>query len=157
MSKGMPPFLFWVVYTIAAIWLQAFFPGLDFFAPALLICLQYRQLRILSCLLLPWIMIQEGSGSLNFGFSLLSYSGLILFFYLTRVFLDTMSFLFILLFSVFTGAWVYFALQMLTSLQELHIIREQLIYQSLQNTLILPILWLVLNYLKKRFCPANHA
>jgi hypothetical protein len=148
--------LFWFGYTLAAVWLQAFFPGPDLFAPALLILLQERSISRLGWLLLVWILIQEGSGSLYFGTALLWYSGLILFFYSSRHLLDTKGFLFIFLISLFAGIWQFLCLYLLSGLQELQVPIEQLLLQALQTLLALPLLWAVLWGLKNRLLGKFH-
>ncbi|MFP4212497.1 MAG: hypothetical protein ACLFRL_00145 [Desulfohalobiaceae bacterium] len=152
----MPAALFWILYTVAAVWLQSLFPGPDLFAPALLLLLQEQKLSRLSWLLPLWILIQEGSGSLYFGTSLLWYSGLILLFYYTENLLDTRGFLFIFLISTFAGLWQYLCLYLLSSLQELEVSRQLLLEQSLQTVLALPLLWLILLGLKNRLLKGAH-
>lgn len=153
---SMTPALFWLVYTLAAVWLQAFFPGPDLFAPALLLVLQERGYSRLGWLLPLWILIQEGSGSLHFGTSLLWYSGLILFFCSTRNLLDSRGFLFICLMSIFAGVWQFLCLYLLSGLQELQVPKEQLLQQALQTVLALPLLWAVLLSLKNRLLWESH-
>ncbi|MFP4391488.1 MAG: hypothetical protein ACOC43_13705 [Desulfohalobiaceae bacterium] len=146
----MAPALFWFLYTLLAIWFQAIFPGPDLFAPALLLLLQQRDFPRLGWLLPLWIVIQEGSGSMYFGTSLLWYAGLILVFHFARVLLDTRGFLFIFLISVFAGFWQYLCLHLLSGLQELQVPKGQILQQSLQTIVAVPLFWSLLLGLKNR-------
>lgn len=152
----MAPALFWFLYTLLTIWLQAIFPGPDLFAPALLLLLQQRDFSRLGWLLPLWIVIQEGSGSMYFGTSLLWYAGLILVFHFARALLDTRGFLFIFLIAVFAGFWQYLCLHLLSGLQELHVPKGQILQQSLQTIVALPLLWSLLLGLKNRLFREHH-
>ncbi len=146
----MSTILFWIIYTVAAIWMQFFLPGPDFFVPALLLCLQQNNLRVLAWLLLPWILIQEGAGTLSFGTALLWYSGLIVFFNLVRHFFQTTALPFILLFFSFAGCWYYLSIKLMATLQDLHISKDMLLISSLKTALILPLVWILLLAVYKR-------
>ncbi|MDL2314006.1 hypothetical protein LJC36_03390 [Desulfovibrio sp. OttesenSCG-928-C14] len=63
----------WLAYIIAAIWLQKFLPGVDALVPGLLICFQENSKRQTIIFLLFCMLIQEGTGTLPFGPSILWY------------------------------------------------------------------------------------
>ncbi len=100
--------LWWLAYCFAAIWLQRLVPGLDACAPGLLLSLQEGNRKQTALLLLLFILIQEGSGTMVFGSSLLWYGSLILLFYVGCWFFLAESLLFILFLSAALGAmrWV---------------------------------------------------
>ena len=67
----MHPIVFWLLYTIGGVWIQFLLPGVDVFAPALVVCMQEHRLRQFSWLFLCWIILQEGAGNMPFGGRLL--------------------------------------------------------------------------------------
>ena len=146
----------WFGYTIFGIWLQKFFPGLDFLAPALIVCLQLEKFRTAILLGLVWTLIQEGTGSLAFGGSILWYAGLCLVFFLTRAYLATESPFFILILSIFAGFWHFGTIGLLSSLQHLRADPEHLLTESLQTAIIFPILWAVVYLSFTRKVATNH-
>jgi len=133
--------LWWALYTVVGIWLQTLLPGIDCLAPGLIVCLQARRLTIAFWLAVLWILIQEGSGSLAFGASILWYAGLVIFFYGLSLFLTVKSAFFGLFLSLFAGLWHFSIIFLLANLQELSINFNELLVQSLQTIIVFPVLW----------------
>jgi len=147
----MREYWWWIIYTVAAVWLQRFFPGLDFFLPGLILCLQLRKYHYAFWFGLVWIFIQEGTGTMTFGACLLWYMVLVLIFFWFRFFFSTGSFVFILLLSVFVGFWHWAVVHIMSELQEVAVDTEILILESLQTILLFPVIWGVLYYLRMRW------
>lgn len=137
----MPEWLWWAIYTVVCIWLQAFFPGVDFFLPGLLVCLQEGKLWWAGWLGLACLAIQEGTGSLAFGSSLIWYIGLVAAFYAGRSLLESKNYLFILGFALAAGFWHWVVIYLMSRLQNLQIMPEMLIKDSLFLIVGLPLMW----------------
>ncbi len=137
----MHPFVWWLLFTLAAIWLQRALPGLDAFGPAVVVCLQERRLRQLAWLLPAWILLQEGMGSSAFGTMILWYAGLIVFFVLGRWLFESRNAMFVFFIGVFMGAWHFFLLRSMAVLQGLVANDERLIWEGVQQAVAFPILW----------------
>lgn len=148
--------IWWLACTVAGIWLQKFFPGIDFLAPALIVCLQLDKLRTALVLGLVWTLIQEGTGSLAFGGSILWYAGLCLVFFQTRVYLATESPFFILILSLFAGLWHFVVIFLLSSLQDLRADTQLLMLQWLQTAILFPVIWAVVFMAFTRKVLARH-
>lgn len=140
----MHVFLWWLAYTVAAIWIQRALPGLDAFGPAVVVLLQERRLRQLAWLLPCWILLQEGMGSASFGNMILWYAGLVVFFVLGRWLFESRNVLFVFFIGVFMGGW-HFALQSgMGVLQGLALDQQTLAWDSVQQAVAFPAGWAVL-------------
>jgi len=146
----------WFAYTVFGVWLQKFFPGVDFLAPGLIVCLQLAKFRAALLLGLAWTLIQEGMGSLAFGGSILWYAGLCLVFFQTRAYLATESPFFVLILSVFAAVWHFAIISLLSSLQGLSMDAQQLFYESLQTAVFFPMLWVVIFLIYSRKVAFRH-
>ena len=88
--------LWWSIYTVLGIWAQRTLPGIDFFAPGIILSLQEEESGQRTALLgLIWILLVEGTGSLPFGYGLAWYGLLIAFYFMGRWLFEARSFLFI--------------------------------------------------------------
>jgi len=139
----MHPFLWWLLFTLAGIWVQRALPGLDVFAPAVVVCLQERRLRQLSWLLPLWILLQEAMGSALFGTMILWYAGLIVFFIFGRWLFESRNVLFVFFIGVFMGGWHAFLLNSMAVLQGLMLDPQRLLLESMQQAVAFPLLWAV--------------
>jgi hypothetical protein len=147
---------YWLVLTACCIWLESFLPGVHVFAPAVIVCLQTRRLQSLVWLLLLWVVIQEGVGSLAFGGTVFFYFGLILFFFLAQSFFAVHSPVFILGLSAFCGLMHLFELLLMTSLQELTVPMNQIVTESLLNSALFPVIWGLIMLTWQRWVPEHH-
>lgn len=137
----MPEWLWWTIYIIVCIWLQTFFPGVDFFLPGLLVCLQQKKIWWAVWLGIACLLIQEGTGSLAFGSSLLWYVGLVVAFYAGKSLLESKNLVFILGFAAAAGIWHWFVIFLITRLQNLQIVPEMLFKDSLFMAAGVPLMW----------------
>lgn len=140
----MKAIVWWTIYTILGIWLQRFIPGLDCFAPALAGCMYLGLFRTTFWLGLVWIIIQEGTGSLAFGFTLLFYAGIVLFFLSSKLLFTQKNPLFFIGASFFAAGLYFVAVQIMISLQELNVSIYLIMQNSLLTLVFFPILWAIM-------------
>lgn len=133
--------VWWLLFVICGIWLQELIPGADFLAAGVLICLQKERWLPAFWLTLCFILIQEGSGNLAFGSSLLMYAGLAAAFFLGRILLEPLNPVFIILFSLFLGAWHSGVLFVLVGLQSLTLPTHEIIRHGVVMAIGLPLFW----------------
>ena len=86
--------LWWATYTVIGVWGHRTLPGIDFFAPGLIISLQEQSGRRSGLLALIWMLLIEGMGSLPFGYGLLWYGLLTVMFFSGRWLFEGRSILF---------------------------------------------------------------
>lgn len=145
----MPQALFWFLYTFACIWLHSFVPGLDCFAPALIVCLHLKRYRSVCWLAPVWLLINEGLGSMAFGASIVWYAGLMLFFFAVQVFFSTRHLYFVFVLALFAACWHYFVFVSMINLQELRVPKELVIMNSLFTACAFPVAWRVIQWVLK--------
>jgi hypothetical protein len=143
--------LWWVLFTMAGVWLQSFVPGVDFLIPGIVICLQERLLVWGGWLALLWILLQEGTGSLAFGASLLWYGGLFGFYIGLRCYFESGNIVFIILLSALLSVWHFIVGVGLTSLQDIEISRTVLFNESLFQFIAFPAVWLAGSMLYRKY------
>lgn len=147
----MHPALFWFLYTVAGVWLQLVLPGVDVFAPALVVCLQERRLRQFLWLAVCWIVLQEGAGNLPFGTMILWYAGLVAFFVLGRWLFESRNVVFVLIIGLVMGGWHFLLTLLMAGLQGLEVGERALMMESAQQALLFPLIWaLAFNLYKSR-------
>ncbi len=142
--------IFWPLYTIACIWLHSLVPGLDCFAPALIVCLHLKRYQSVFWLGLIWLLINEGVGSIAFGASLVWDAGLVLFFFAVQVFFSSRHVYFLFVLAVFAAGWHYVVFFSMLNLQELQVHKEALIMNSLLTACAFPLAWIVIQGILKQ-------
>ncbi|MFW6236080.1 MAG: hypothetical protein ACOC24_04780 [Desulfovibrionales bacterium] len=147
----MRSLLGWLIFTAAGVWLQSMVQGVDFLAPGLLICLQQQALSWGLWLTLFWIVVQEGLGSLAFGSLVLWYAGLILTYVLLRSYFESENVVFILLISMFMGAWHFLLTTVMAGFQDLTISSDLLLRASLMQALFFPFVWFTARAMYRRY------
>jgi len=143
-------FLWWLAFVIAAIWAQNFVPGIDFMAPAIIVCLQYERLRQALWLTIAFIILQEGMGTLAFGAGLLWYGALYLLFFVGRWLFESKNLLFVFFIGVTLGAWRFVLVQIMGQLEDLPIALEPLAWESAMQAAIFTAVWGLLYLMYKR-------
>ncbi|SBW09667.1 conserved membrane hypothetical protein [uncultured delta proteobacterium] len=143
--------LWWVVYYIAGMGLQLQFPGVDALAPAIMLSCQEGRPQQTAWLCLATILIQEGTGSLAFGNSLLWYGSLLLFFYVGRLFFVTGSLFFVVLLALVLGVAHSGILYVTSSLQGFEVDTYRLVQQAMAQALLIPPLYAAASLVRKRF------
>ena len=76
---------------------------------------------------------------------LLYYMGLISFVLLVRAYISITSPMYILSLSLAAGVWHLSIIQALSSLQEIHLAIQPLLFQSIRLTVVFPVLWALIS------------
>lgn len=133
--------LWWSGFTVAGIWGQSFIPGVDLLAAGLVVSLQEQTRTRTFWLAVAWIVLQEGVGSLAFGYGILWYSALALIFFVGRWLFEARSILFIALIGISLGVLHFAFTLVLTSLEDLTLPLDRLLWESLAQVLVFPAGW----------------
>lgn len=142
--------LWWLSFTLISIWLQDFFPGVDFLVVGLVVSLQEERPVQSFWLLLAFIILQEGAGTLAFGSSLLWYAMAILLFGIGRWMFQAQNFFFIILLGASLGATHFLLIPMMAYLQEFSVDRTVLFNECLNQALTFPFAWIVVYKLRSK-------
>ncbi len=143
---GVTPIrLFWVVFFVLAVWLQLFVPGTDFFVPGIILCLQRERFSHVFALILPALLIQEGTGALVFGAGLLRYGGLVGMFLAGRCLFEARSPVFILLLAATFALTQMTILHTMASLQSMSILGQRLFLESMTMFATIVLGWWLLD------------
>jgi hypothetical protein len=133
--------LWWSAFTVAGIWGQNFVPGVDLLAAGLVVSLQEQTRSKTFWLAVAWIVLQEGIGSLAFGYGILWYGALTAMFFLGRWLFEAKSILFIGLIGISLGV-LHFAFTLtLASLEDLALPQGRLLAESALQVLTFPACW----------------
>ncbi|MEF2144639.1 MAG: hypothetical protein V3573_04270 [Desulfovibrionaceae bacterium] len=140
--------VWWGIYGITAIWLQALFPGLDFLAPGLVVSLQEGRWWPGGALLFACvILLQEGMGNLPFGYAPAWYGGLALAFHLGRRLFDPRSVTLMVLLGLFLGGFHFLLINTLMHLEGMSVQTGRVLGEAGAQALAFPLLWLVVHKL----------
>ncbi|WP_458399715.1 hypothetical protein [Mailhella sp.] len=139
----------WLVYSFAAIFMQAAVPGLDFLLPGLLIALQERRLFQSLLIGVGFMMAQEGMGSMAFGGTLLWYSVTALAYYGACSLFQGRSFLFIALLTAALSCVRYIIFGFLSTLQDIPWEPALLLDECFLQAALTPFIWLAAVSLRK--------
>ena len=135
--------LWWAAYTVIGVWAQRTLPGIDFFAPGLILSLQEQSGQRSILLALIWILLIEGMGSLPFGYGLAWYGSLAVMFFSGRWLFEARSILFMALIGLGLGALHPALGYGLASLAKLRISMEPLFIEGAMQAVAFPVIWLV--------------
>lgn len=152
----MHPATFWILFTVAGIWLQRFIPGVDFLAPGLLICLQDHRPRLAVWLGLIWLVLQEGMGSMAFGPGVLWYGFLFAVYLGGRWLFEARNLLFMFIIGASMGLWHVLLVQMMGTLQGLELSMHRVVLESVLQAAVFPAQWAAAAALHERWVPHEH-
>ena len=150
-SSKIANILWWVVYCAAGLTLQRYFSGVDALVPGIILSCQEKRPQQTAWLCLAVILVQEGTGSLDFGNAILWYGSLIIFFHLGKLFFVTGSLFFVVLLSLLLCVAHPAILYVTSSLQGLDINMQRLVGQAVAQALITPPLYATASLIRKRF------
>lgn len=145
--------LWWAVFMCAGLLVQDWLPGMDVLLIGLIIALQEGKKAQIFWVFLTVILLQEGTGTLVFGSSILSYTSVVLVFYLGRSLLEPENILFVLMVAVTAGLGHFVFTQAMASLQGLAVSSSRLLLESLTQALFLPPIWYLVFALRGRMVP----
>ncbi len=131
----------WLLYSFAAVAMQAVFPGLDFFLPGFLLALQEQRPVQTLCVGAWFIMLQEGMGSLAFGGTALMYAMAVIFFYSGCQLFQGRNLLFVILLGAVLAAMRYAFFPLLCRLQDFTVRMDVLFNECLLQVFLTPFAW----------------
>lgn len=133
--------LWWSVFTLAGIWCQGFLPGIDCLAPGLFISLYDENTPGTITLATVWIILQEGMGTLAFGYAVIWYSLLVLFFVFTHNLFKPKSLILVCLAGGFLGVLKFVLTLSLLSLEAKGSPLGKILWESLLQAVSFPAIW----------------
>lgn len=133
--------LWWLGFTVAALFAQSLFTGVDFLVVGLVISLQEKRWAQTIWLVLVFTMIQEGAGSLAFGASILWYGAVLGLFLVGRWLLEPRSLTFIMILGAGLGAWHYGLIKWMVFLQDFEVSSRVLFWEGLVQAMVFPPAW----------------
>ncbi|MEA4855906.1 MAG: hypothetical protein AAGU21_21305 [Solidesulfovibrio sp.] len=133
--------VFWTFFTLAGLWLESLFPGVDFLAPGLILAMQEEKWTVPVWLGLIWLFLQEGTGSLAFGSGILWYGTLAGLYFLGHWLFEARNFLFVFILGVSLGAMHFLLIAVMLLLQDRSVPLERLLTESAWQALIFPVEW----------------
>ena len=101
------------------LWGQFFIAGTDFFAPGLVVLVQFGFLKAALWLGFFWMLLLEGTGSLAFGTIILYYAGLLLAYFVSSIFFESRNLLFMALLYLFLAAYKKGLVLIMAGMQDL--------------------------------------
>ncbi|MDR2893600.1 MAG: hypothetical protein LBV80_11085 [Deltaproteobacteria bacterium] len=140
----------WIIYLIAAIWLQKLIPGFDAMIPGLILCLQERQRQQTLLVLMLSIFLQEGVGTLPFGASIMWYGFVFASFYVGGWFFMAENRMFIIILSMSLAVGRVLLLIGIGELQTLPLDTQALLGQCVAQAALTPLFWLFAGYTRRR-------
>jgi hypothetical protein len=144
-STATAAWLFWLLFVVLAVWLQFIFPGMDFLAAGLVLCLQQERPGKVLLLAIICVLIQESTGPLAFGTSVLRYGALIVFFLLARRLFEANNPVLILILGGLFAVVHYLSLKTMTGLQSLVILDQRIFIDSVLLFFVFSTEWFVLS------------
>jgi hypothetical protein len=147
--------LWWLLYSMIAIVLQAMFPGVDFFLPGLLILLQEQKIWHILTLGVAFLLLQEGMGSMAFGGTLAWYASAVLLFYAGCRMFHGLNLLFVMLLSLILAVVHYMVFGALAALQDIPWDTARLFDECLLQALLTPWIWWGASWLRRRLFHEN--
>lgn len=133
--------VFWVVFTLCGLWLESQVPGVDFLAPGLILAMQEEKWTVPVWLGLVWLFLQEGTGSLAFGSSILWYGALAGLYFFGHWLFEARNFLFVFILGVSLGAMHVVLIGIMVLLQDQTVPLDRLLTESVLQALIFPVEW----------------
>jgi hypothetical protein len=149
----MHPFIWWFLFTIAAIWAQSFLPGVDFLAPAIIVCLQLERPKQALWLTAAFIVLQEGMGTLAFGAGILWYGVLIILYFIGRWLFESKNLLFVFFIGVSLGAWHFALVRLMGKLESRPLDMTPLAWESMMQAAIFTLEWGLIYSAYKKVLP----
>lgn len=133
--------IWWATYITGALIIQQAVPGVDALVPGFLLSLQERNTRQSAWLFLIFVLIQEGSGNIAFGSSLLWYGGQVLFFRISQRFFVADNLLFVFMLSGILGAYRAALEWFMCAVQKVPVDIAALTQESIIQALVVPVIW----------------
>lgn len=137
--------IWWTVFTVTGIWVQKFVPGVDFFAPGLILSMQEQGGHRTLILAVVWTLLLEGMGSLPFGYGVAWYGMLAVFYIMGRWLFEARSILFMCLLGVGLGLLHPVLSYCLAHLANMDIPLETTVVEGAVQAATFPVIWLLID------------
>lgn len=137
----MPRLAWWAGFTLVGVWLQRLVPGVDLLAPGLLLSFQEERPPHTLALAVVWVLLQDGAGTLRFGYGMLVYGVLALFFLWVRWLFNARSFLFVFLSGLLCAGLHMPVVGVLSHLEELEFLWPRLLFEAGLQVVLFPLVW----------------
>jgi len=148
MPSAFKNFLWWSYFTVAAIWIQVWIPGVDILIIGLFVSLYEERPTQTLWLALIWLLVQEGTSGLAFGSGILWYAALFAMYAVGRWLFQVKNVFFIGLCGALMGIWHYILVVMMASLQDYATARDSLFVESALQALMFPVVWYIVYKLR---------
>ena len=146
-TNSLLAFFWWGAYTVLAVWAQRAWPGIDFFAPGIILSLQEEETGKRTAILgVVWILIMEGAGSLPFGYGLAWYGLLAAFYFTGRWLFEARSILFMALLGLILGRLHPALIYGLSSLSNLKVVMRPVWIEGAVQAVAFPLIWAAADY-----------
>ena len=148
-DNNVSALFWWGGYTVLGVWAHKLVPGVDVFAPGIVLSLQEQPGHRTLGLAAFWILLLEGVGNMPFGFGVAWYVLLFVMFVVGRWLFEGRSFLFMCLLGAGLGALRPALLYSLSSLANLEVDLSAAAVEGLIQAAVFPGVWV----LADRFYP----
>lgn len=135
--------LWWGTYTILGVWAQKVVPGVDFFAPGIVLSMQEEGGLRTFWLATVWVLLLEGMGSMPFGYGVAWYGLLATFYIVGRWLFEARSVLFMCLLGAALGVLHPLLMYGLGSLANLAVPLRTAAIEGVVQALSFPIVWML--------------
>lgn len=142
--------LWWAIYILCAVLLQEQVSFFDALAPGFLIALQEKKPGQIFCLFILFCLIQEGTGSLRFGTSLLWFGGQIIFYAINSRFFVTNNIVAVSLLSVWLAMYRGALLWFMIVIQDLTVDYSSILDSCINQAVFFPLVWLLASALRPK-------
>ncbi len=145
--------LWWAAFFAVGICLQRAIPGIDVLAAGLLVVLQERGGWRVFWAALALMLVQEGTGTLDFGAGLIWYPALIGFFFIGQWLFETRNMLFVFLLSACLGAAHFGVALLMARLQYIAADLPTLLDESILQAVVIPVVWKIASLTRRLVVP----
>ncbi len=139
----MRVFVYWLVFTSAAVWAQFFLRGVDILAVGLMVSLQEEDFGRTFWLGLVWVFMQEGMGNLAFGPVGLLYACFGGVYFLGRWLFSPKSLIFVCLLGLVLAGLRLALVLIMAALGDLVVVVPTLVDEALVQAGVFPVAWLL--------------
>lgn len=144
-SSNLMGVAWWTAFTIVGIWVQKFIPGVDLFAPGMILSMQEQGGHRTFGLAFVWILLQEGMGNLPFGYGVAWYGMLAVFYMMGRWLFEARSILFMCLLGLGLGVLHPVLSYSLAQLAKLTVSFEMTVLEGVIQAVSFPLIWLLVD------------
>lgn len=142
--------LWWGLYVLVGLWAQKIFPGADAMVPGLILCLQEKNTRQTALFLAFCLLLQEGTGSLPFGASIVWYGLAVALYFLGGLFFMSGNLMFVLMLALALGLGRALLFSVLGLLHPISLSLSDKAVICLLQAALVPLLWMPAMKLRRK-------